>query len=246
MATQTRDTGHNGAIGVLGGMGPLATAEFFKKLTLAISENGGAAGDAQHPRVIVDSDPSIPDRTAYVLGKGPDPLPAMTAAAKRLVQAGATVCVLASITAHAYLDGLRTAVPCEFASAFDSLKARIERDYVGVGRVGVLATTGTIKSGLFDRYLPNLRVHYSDDEAQERFVMEAVYGSNGIKAGNVSEEPRHLLRQAAARLVARGAELIIVACAEMSLVLSPADVEVPLVDPMQFLVEDLATRFRIA
>jgi aspartate racemase len=133
---------------------------------------------------------------------------------------------------------------CAFASAFEALGAYIQAKHAGVKRIGVLATSGTIKAGLFDRLLPELRVHYSDDEAQERFVNEAVFGKAGVKTGNLGEEPRHLLKQAAARLVARGSDLVIVACAEMSLVLAQADVSVPLLDPMQILADDLASRFR--
>ncbi|HPE36526.1 MAG TPA: amino acid racemase [Spirochaetales bacterium] len=229
-------------IGIIGGMGPLATAELFKKLTLAVR----APGDSGHPRVIVDSDPSIPDRTEHILGTGPDPLPALMASARRLTQAGATLCVVASVTAHAYLDGLRAAVHCEFMSAFDALKDHLSAKYPAVKRIGVLATTGAIKAELFERHVPELRVHYSDAEAQERFVMEAIYGPQGIKAGNVGDEPRRLLKQAAARLIARGADLVVVACAEMSLVLGQADVSVPLVDPMQCLVDRLVARIQAA
>lgn len=239
MATTNDTRLADGTIGIIGGMGPLASAEFLKKLVLAI----GAADDASYPRIVLDSPPDIPDRSAHILGTGPDPLPAMAACAKRLESGGATVLALASMNAHAYLDGLRAAVGCELASVFDSIQKRLDT-FKGLNRVGVMATTGTIKAKLFDRYLPELRLHYSDDEAQERFVNEAVFGPRGIKAGVLGEEPRRLLKQAAARLVARGAELIIVACAEMNIVLRPSDAAVPIVDPMQFLAEDLAQRFK--
>ncbi len=240
MAANTELRGRDGAIGIVGGMGPLASAEFFKKLSLASL----ARGEAGLIRIMVDSDPLIPDRSAHILGTGPDPLPAMLASVKRLEGAGATLCAVASIAAHAYLDGLKKGSSCGFASAFESLGAYIQARHAGVKRIGVLATSGTIKAGLFDRLLPELRVHYSDDEAQERFVNEAVYGKAGVKSGNLGEEPRHLLKQAAARLVARGSDIVIVACAEMSLVLAQADVSVPLLDPMQILADDLASRIR--
>jgi aspartate racemase len=240
MAATAELRGRDGAIGIVGGMGPLASAEFFKKLSLAAL----ARGDAGLIRIVVDSDPAIPDRSDHILGTGPDPLPAMLASVKRLEGAGVRLCTLASISAHAYLDGLMKGSSCAFASAFEALGAYIQAKHAGVKRIGVLATSGTIKAGLFDRLLPELRVHYSDDEAQERFVNEAVFGKAGVKTGNLGEEPRHLLKQAAARLVARGSDLVIVACAEMSLVLAQADVSVPLLDPMQILADDLASRFR--
>jgi len=233
----TNDTGtKRPVIGILGGMGPLATAEFFGKVVRACH----ATGDHGHPRVVVECDPSIPDRTEALSGGGADPLAAMTLAGRRLADAGVEVGALVSMTAHAWLDELRVSLPFSLLSAFEVLGEVIKERYAGAARIGVLATTGLIRAGLFDKQLPGLRVHYSDDEAQSRFVMEAIYGPRGIKAGNLGEEPRHLLRQAAARLVARGSDLVIVACAEMPLVLTQADVEVPLLDPTRYLAEALA------
>lgn len=237
MAQLRNDENPQPILGILGGMGPLATADFFMKVVLARR----ASGDQGHARIAVECDPAIPDRTAALVGPGQDPLPVMLAAGRRLAAAGANVCALVSMTAHAWLEPLRAALPLEILSAFEALGRRVARDHASASRIGVLATTGLIKAGLFEKHLPGIRVHYSDDEAQARFVMEAIYGMQGIKAGNTGEEPRRLLRQAAARLVARGADLIIVACAEMPLVLKQADVEVPLLDPMQYLAEALSS-----
>lgn len=81
-------------VGVLGGMGPEASADFYRRITARTL----AARDQDHLHVIVDSDPSIPDRTAYLRGEGPDPRPALTAAARRLAAAGAELLVMACKT----------------------------------------------------------------------------------------------------------------------------------------------------
>ena len=66
------------SIGILGGMGPMATADLFQKI-VSLTD---AAGDNGHIRLYIDSNASIPDRTAAILDGGEDPLPAMTDSAK--------------------------------------------------------------------------------------------------------------------------------------------------------------------
>ncbi len=227
-------------LGILGGMGPEATVEFFRKVVEATP----ASRDQDHIHIIVNCDPSIPDRTAHILGRGPDPLPALLAAGKRLADAGATLGALPCMTAHVWIEELRAALPFPFLSAFEELAARIRSDHPQARRIGILATTGSIRSGLFEKHLPGWRIHFPDEEAQTRFVMEAVYGPHGIKAGNRGEEPRRLLREAGNRLVARGADLLIAGCTEIPLVLKPGDFEVPVLDPLQVLARAAVDRCR--
>ena len=72
-------------IGVLGGMGPAATADFYQKLICATP----AKADQDHLKVLIFSNPQVPDRTAAIRGEGPDPLPVLLASAQVLIQGGA-------------------------------------------------------------------------------------------------------------------------------------------------------------
>lgn len=218
-------------LGILGGMGPEATVDFFRKVVDATP----AAKDQDHIPILVNCDPSIPDRTESILGRGPDPLPSLIEAGRRLAAAGATVGAIPCMTAHYWMEALRAALPFPFLSAFEELARRIRSDYPRAKRIGVLATTGSIRAGLYEKHLADWRTHFPDEEAQTRFVMEAVYGKHGIKAGNRGGEPRRLLREAGNRLVARGADLLIAGCTEIPLALKTGDFEVPVLDPMQVL-----------
>lgn len=229
---ETVDSGQP-VVGILGGMGPEATVEFFRKIVAATP----ASRDQDHLHIVVNCDPSIPDRTAHILSNGPDPLPAMIASGRALAAAGATVGTIPCMTAHTFLEGVRAALPFPFLSAFEELANYLRASYPDVKRIGVLATSGSIKAGIYDRNLSGWRIHYPDEDAQKRFVMEAIYGEHGIKAGNRGEEPRRLLREAGNRLVARGAEILIAGCTEIPLALRSGDFEVPLLDPMQVLAE---------
>jgi len=121
MATETK------VIGVLGGMGPAATADFYQKLIQATP----AKTDQDHLKVVIFSNPHIPDRTAAIRGEGPDPLPALVVSAETLIRAGADFLTIPCVTAHHFFDGLQAAVPGQ----------RLGRDLHRLGSGGQLSAT---------------------------------------------------------------------------------------------------------
>ena len=128
-------------IGILGGMGPLATADLFQKITL----HTAASCDQDHPRVCIDSNTDIADRTAALLHGGEDPVPEMIKSAKRLESIGADFLIMPCNTAHNYYEQVCEAVTIPvlhmIALTRDALKAR------GVKCAGLLATDGTLSAG---------------------------------------------------------------------------------------------------
>lgn len=226
---------NNATIGVLGGMGPAATAEFFSILV----ESDRAPSDQERLHVVVESDPSIPDRTENILGKGPDPVPAMVVSAKRLLAAGVDIAGIPCMTAHAFLPRLRVATQLRFISALEELAGELSRLSPKVTAIGILATEGTRTARLYESQLPGIRVIWPDETMQRTHVMEAVYGRDGIKAGNIGEAPRRLLTEAALNLKDEGAEVIVAGCTEVPLVLRQEDLPIPLMNPMVLLAKAL-------
>jgi len=214
-------------LGVIGGMGPLATVAFLRALTLETA----ADRDQDHLHVLVDSDPTIPDRTAFLLGAGPDPRPALIRAARRLEQAGATFLVMPCNTATVFAGDIARAV-CVPLLPWIGIAAAA----AGSGqRVGLLATDGTLAAG---KYQAAINAHGSsvvlsapDDQL---IVTDVVYGPRGVKAtGGVTPEGRAGLLAVAARLAAAGADCLLLACTELPLAI-PADDPawpVPAIDP---------------
>lgn len=227
-------------IGILGGMGPAATADFFSIL-VSLDK---APTDQQRLHVIVESDPSIPDRTAHILGKGQDPLPALLASAARLKAAGADLAGIPCMTAHAYLPRLAKMTSLHFISAMEELAAELGRLSTPVSTIGILATEGTKTARLYESQLPGMNVLWPDEGMQVSHVMEAIYGKEGIKAGYIGDRPRKLLAEAAKDLVRRGAEVIIAGCTEVPLVLRQEDLPIPLINPMVLLARALIARAR--
>jgi aspartate racemase len=136
-------------IGVLGGMGPEATLYLFEK----IIQSTPVSKDQDHLRVIIDSNPKIPDRTEAILERGEDPVPLMVQSGESLARAGADFIVIPCVSAHVFLEELRGKLSLPILSAFDEIAMLITQNHPGIKGVGLLATRGTILAGLFQKRL---------------------------------------------------------------------------------------------
>lgn len=219
-------------VGILGGMGPLATADLYRKIILATP----AARDQDHLHVVIDADPSVPDRTAALRGEAPDPTPWLLRGARRLEAVGVAFIVVPCNTAHAFLPTVRPHVAIPILDMIAETAARVHADFPAARRVGVLATRGTVESGLYHRALAaeGLEAITPDAAAQDRLVGAAIAA---VKAGDTSAAVGMLVVEAGRGLVAAGAEVLLAACTELPLVLTAANSPAPLLDPTQALAE---------
>lgn len=220
-------------IGIIGGMGPKATIDLYSKIIDAtIIEE-----EQDHLRVIIDSNPKIPDRTKAILGVGESPLKALVETGKNLEKLGVDFACIPCITAHYFIEDLQKELSYPVLNALEEVKKHIKSNFPNLKYIGILATTGTIKTGLFQKYLTDYKIIYPSDDIQSNCVMEAVYGKEGIKNGNTGDKPLELLKRASEKLIEAGAELIISGCTEIILVLKPHHITVPLIDPMDVLAK---------
>ena len=196
-----------GVIGVLGGMGPLATVDLFEKIVL----HTNARTDQEHPRVVIDSNTDIADRTEALLRGGADPTPELMKSAKRLASAGADFLVMPCNTAHGFYGAVAAAVEIPVLHMIeltrDALKAR------GVAAAGLLATDGTVETGIYQNCFAGSGVELLTPPPEDQAaVMDLVY--NGVKAGNLNHGVPAFFR-CCERLLARGAETLILGCTEL-------------------------------
>jgi aspartate racemase len=217
-------------VGILGGMGPEATAAFFALLV----SNTKASGDADHVPVVLFSLPQIPDRTLAILHGGRSPLPALIRGAETLARAGADFAVMPCVSAHYFYKTLAARSPVPVINLLGETVAEVRKRFRGIKKVGLLATTGTIRSGIVaEAFRPaGIEVLVPDGRAQRR-VMNAIYGRRGIKAGVTAGAPRESLLAAASDLVRKGSRAIVAGCTEVPLVIGPRDLPVPFLDPMR-------------
>lgn len=205
-------------LGIIGGMGPLATVRFYEIFIRATP----ARRDQDHPRVVIEADPSIPDRTAHLRGQGPDPAPALALAARRLEQAGCDLLVMPCNTAHAYASQIAAAVSIPLLNWVDVAAEEAARH--SSGPVGVLATDGTLLAGLYQASLARFRLKaVLPDADDQRTIMSLIYGSRGVKAGAAPAGARDQLSRVAGRLAAKGAECVVLGCTELPEIMSVSD-----------------------
>jgi aspartate racemase len=202
----------NGVIGILGGMGPAATVELFRRIVAQTP----AQCDQDHIPIVIDSNPKIPDRGPFILHGGPDPRPALCRSARKLEKMGASFIVMPCNTAHVFLPYLRKAVRIPFLDMIAET-AKVVRE----SRVGLLATETTVRTKLYHDacalYGIEVLTPFSDDQAR---IMEIIYA---IKGGSFDGAMRRDLGAIAERLRARGAQAVIVGCTELSLVVGDCD-----------------------
>jgi aspartate racemase len=198
-------------LGVLGGMGPLASAEFMRQLTLLTP----AERDQDHIPAILWSDPRIPDRNAARQGHGPDPLPALVRGIRGLEAAGCEAIAIPCNTAHGWIDGMRAATRLPILHIVEAAAEALRRQGIGPGPIGVMGTAATLAMGLYQDGLRDggWQVSVPTEEEMARLVSP---GIALVKANRVSES--HALLAEAARLLAcRGARAVVLGCTEIPL-----------------------------
>ena len=220
-------------IGILGGMGPAATVDLFTKIV----EGTKVKRDQDHLRVLIDNNPKIPDRTLAIQGKASTPLTEMVRSAKILENAGADFIVIPCVTAHYYYDSLQKRIKIPILHVVEETMKYIEKKMKGMGRIGLIATEGTIHTGLFQKAFSNnaMELILPTPEVQRKWVTEAIYGKRGIKAVGPSEHSKRLIREASESLIKQGAQAIIAGCTEVPLVLKGGDLPIPVIDPISVL-----------
>ncbi|MFD6433745.1 aspartate/glutamate racemase family protein [Streptomyces venezuelae] len=219
-------------LGILGGMGPLATAAFYRKLV----ERTPADADQRHLPVVVWADPGVPDRSAALLGEGPSPLPALVEGARELRRAGASCIAVPCNTAHAYVEQVTRVTGVEVVDMIEAALGRAAHSAQDVRRVGVLATRGTRAAGLYERAGARLglTVVQVPDEAQRSYVDPAI---RAVKAGADTAGAARRIASATGVLKEQGAQVVVAACTEIPLVAGEAARVLPMVDSAEALAD---------
>lgn len=192
-------------IGVLGGMGPLATVDFMQKMIEATP----AAHDQDHVPLIVYSVPQIPDRVGAACAGTDEPLPAMLTGIRTLEQAGVEAIAIACNTAHAWYDQLAAATS---ARVIHMAQAVIDAASPQTGPVALMATVGTLQAGIYQRYFESAGWQALVPRGPDQdLILDAIAA---VKRGEI-ERARTCFDVAAASLLTSGADRLLLACTEL-------------------------------
>jgi aspartate racemase len=213
-------------VGILGGMGPEATILLMQKVMAAVP----ARDDADHVPLIVHQNPQVPSRIkALIEGTGEDPGPTLARMARDLQAAGAQALAMPCNTAHHYAPAVADATPLPFIDMLDLTAASLAQQ--GARRVGVLASPATRLAGVFDAPFAaqGLTPVFLPDDSGLLGIIRAV------KAGEGSTTLGPRLRAEAEALVDQGADHLLVACTELSLMTGTLPNAVPHTDSLDCL-----------
>lgn len=213
-------------VGIIGGMGPAATAMLFQKLI----DYTNAANDAEHMHIIIDNNPGIPDRTTAIL-KGEDtPAKYIVESGKKLENCGAELLLIPCNTSHYFYDSIQVQLNAMVVNMIaETAKICLQKGYT---KVGVLATTGTCKTHTYDRELEKFGIEtvYPNENGQKK-VMEIIYDQ--VKAGKKIDAS--IINQTLKEMATEGAQCFILGCTELPFAIKNGDFGYHFLDSLDIL-----------
>ena len=217
-------------VGILGGMGPEATILLMQKVLAAVP----AQDDADHVPLIVHQNPQVPSRImALIDGTGPDPMPVLASMAQDLERAGAQALAMPCNTAHHYALAVTHATSLPFLDMIALTAAHLAA--AGAEKVGMLASPATRKVGVFeDRFAAHgLTPVWTEKDTGLLSIIK------DVKAGKDLTSLAPALCKEADALTSRGADHLLVACTELSLMTGLLPTSIPVTDSLDCLVRDI-------
>jgi aspartate racemase len=222
------------SIGIIGGMGPLATSDLFKK----IIDLTDAKSDQEHIHIYVDCNTNIPDRTKAILGGGDDPVPELVRSGVRLQSMGADVLVMPCNTAHYFYDRITPFFDIPLLNMLKETAKEINKRQIS--KIGLLATDGTIQSGVYHTVFADMGIDLViPSPMKQTSVMEIIY--QGVKALNRNFNVNDFCGTVD-ELFEKGAEVLVLGCTELPVAFEMFHIDRPAIDPTSVLAE-AAIRF---
>lgn len=219
-------------VGIIGGMGPEATVDLMQRIIQATPAND----DQDHLRLLVDNNPKVPSRIkASIEDTGEDPAPVLVQMARDLERWGADFLAIPCNTAHHFHPAVQAAVGVPVLNMIELAVGRIRQETPDILKVGLFASTAVIRTGLYDKFFARrgVEVVHPGDTSQDQ-VLAAI---RAIKAQRFSSASLDALNRAIDDLIAREAEVILIACTELSVIAKKLQLSVVTCDSAQVLAE---------
>lgn len=213
-------------VGILGGMGPLATVDLFKKIVSMTD----AKSDNEHIHILVDNNTQIPDRTKCILECGESPVSELVNSAKKLEEMGADFIVIPCNTAHHFYDEVDKSVDIEVVNMIEETAKYIKEK--NVKTVGLLSTTGTIKAKVYDKIFDKYNIQViKPSQDEQRIIMDLIYG---IKEGENNFDIDKI-KEIIYNLEQQGCLGVILGCTELPIAIELLGIEGEFIDPTSIL-----------
>ncbi len=250
--------------GIIGNMGPEADLVFQDRIR-TVSVRRGAKTDQEHIGVVIVRNPDIPDRSQAINEGGADPVPELLNAVRALEKNHVQYAVMSCNTAHFFRERVQKKTDILLLDMLKETVNVVQADHPNA-KVGLLATTGTCNTGIYDQYLQTAKIDFAKPDAisQENHVHSAIYGERtgektpdgkeirkpeGIKAGKYAENAERLAQAIEILQQEKGVNTIILGCTELPLVQDRLEARFPhiaFLDPMQAVAEKAVALYHVA
>lgn len=215
-------------IGIIGGMGPLATVDLFKKIVLYTQ----ASCDQEHIHLIIDNNTEIPDRTSYIISNGENPEKYLIESAIKLQAMGADALIMPCNTAHYFFDKIQAQIKIPLLNMVEETAKEIKRINPYTSKVGLLATEGTYQTLIYDKVFEKYGLQLVKPRKESiKYVMELIYS---VKEGKTNLDLTNFL-SVISQLKEMGSEILILGCTELPVAFEMYNIRENYVDPTKVL-----------
>lgn len=230
----------NKKLGIVGGMGSRAASLLFSK----IIDSSPAIKDQDFIEVILHNNSVVPDRTQAIVYGGSSPVKEILRSIEMFNHNEVDFVLLACVTSYHFYEEIQRYCKAEIIHPIKLVKEHILEHYGFVKKIGLLATTGTVKTGLFQNEFrgSGIEIVLLNKKNQENIFMESVYMTNGLKSSKISDKALNLFNQAVPKLIDQGAELIVGGCTEVQIVLANKPGRTPYIDVMDVAAKEVINR----
>lgn len=224
-------------VGIISGMGTKAGLEFLKKFISKIN----ADTDQEFPEFILHNNSSIPDRTKSILSIGPSPVEELKRSITLLSDSNVDYIISTCVTSYHFINQFEYTYTNKVIDPVELIVKRVKADFSKVKKIGLLATTGTIYSGLFERAFEDspFEIVTLDNYYQEDKLMKSIYMTNGFKSSHISNEAYTLFSDAVDKIVECGSELLVGACTEVQFGMDQKRTDLPYIDVIDIMVDEI-------
>ncbi len=221
-------------VGIIGGMGPEATVDLMQKVISATP----ARDDIDHIRMLVDNNPKVPSRIkAIIEGTGESPAPCMIQMAQGLEKQGADFLVIPCNTAHFYYADVENSVSIPVFNLIEKTTLQVKKELPSIQKIGLLASSALQKIRLYEPWFSklNIQIMYPSSEDQTA-VMDLI---RAVKANQLLPSQIDDYNRAASNLKELGAECLVLACTELSVIYDDLETSLPVFDAAEILANSI-------
>ena len=210
-------------IGIIGGMGPLATVDLFQKIVIHTM----ATKDQDHIPIVIDNNTRIADRTLAIVKEGPSPVPELIKSGQRLEKAGADMILMGCNTVHYFYQDLAQSLTVPLLHMPKITAKKISQQ--GWKKVGILGSTGAIFGHVYQDVLEEQGISWVlPKDEEQKIVQKLIY--DGVKKGCFPEDAFGF-KEVLTSLCDQGAEVFIMGCTELPVAMEKYNLPYRWVDP---------------